>query len=104
VRNTATRAEADLTYAQATVSSADALVVRLRLEIEKLWRALYGARLERKERLIDQLEDVEADAIEDELLAEGSSLSTVVRSFERRRPARKPFSEHFRASASSSRR
>jgi transposase len=94
----ATRAEADLTCAQATASSVDALIARLRLEIEKLRCALYGARSERKERLIDQLEmqleDVEADATVDELLAEGSALSTVVKSFERRRPARKPFPEH----------
>src|ERR1700687_6144666 len=52
----AARAEADLSHAQATASSADALIARLRLEIEKLRRTLYGARSERKERLIDQLE------------------------------------------------
>ena len=91
-------AEADLTHAQPTASSADALIARLRLEIEKLRRTLYGARSERKERLIDQLEmqleDAEADATEDELAAERSTPSTVVKSFERRRPARKPFPEH----------
>jgi transposase len=93
-----TRAEADLTHAQATASSAEALIARLRLEIEKLRRALYGARSERKERLVDQLEmqleDAEADAIEDELAAERSTPSTVVKPFERRRPARKPFPAH----------
>jgi transposase len=91
----AARAEATLSYAQATGSSAEALIARLRLEIEKLRRALYGVRSERKERLLDQLEmqleDVEADAIEDELTAERAASSTVVQSFERRRPARKPF-------------
>ena len=40
----AARAEADLTHAQATASSADALIARLKLEIEKLRRTLYGAR------------------------------------------------------------
>ena len=94
----AARAEATLSYAQATGSSAEALIARLRLEIEKLRRALYGVRSERKERLLDQLEmqleDVEADAIEDELTAERAASSTVVKSFERRRPARKPFPEH----------
>ena len=94
----AARAEATLSYAQATGSSAEALIARLRLEIEKLRRALYGVRSERKERLLDQLEmqleDVEADAIEDELTAERAASSTVVQSFERRRPARKPFPEH----------
>jgi hypothetical protein len=49
----AARAAADLIHAQATASSADALIGRLRLEIEKLRRTLYGARSERKERLID---------------------------------------------------
>ncbi|WP_414644784.1 IS66 family transposase [Bradyrhizobium sp.] len=94
----AARAEADLTHAQATAFSAEALIARLRLEIEKLRRTLYGARSERKERLVDQLEmqleDAETDATEDELAAERSASSTVVESFERKRPARKPFPEH----------
>src|SRR5215471_3275451 len=41
-----------------------------------------------------QLEDAEADATEDELAAERSASSTVVESFEHKRPARKPFPEH----------
>ena len=94
----AMRVEADLTHAHATASSADALIALLRLEIEKLRRTLYGARSERKERLIDQLEmqleDAEANATEDELTAERSTPPTVVKSFERKRPARKPFPEH----------
>jgi transposase len=94
----AARIEADLTHAHATASSADALIVLLRLEIEKLRRTLYGARSERKERLVDQLEmqleEAEADAAEDELAAELPAPSTVVKSFERKRPARKPFPEH----------
>ena len=72
----AARAAADLIHTQATASSADALIARLSLEIEKLRRTLYGARSERRERLIDQLEiqleDAEADATEDELAAERS--------------------------------
>ncbi len=94
----AAQAEADLTHAQATASSAVALIARLTLEIEKLRRTLYGARSEHKARLLDQLEmqleDAEADATEDELEAERTAPSTVVKSFERRRPGRKPFSEH----------
>jgi transposase len=94
----AARAEGDLSHAHATASSAEALIARLRLEIEKLRRTLFGARSERKERLVDQLEmqleDAEADATEDELAAERSTPSTVVKPFERRRPARKPFPEH----------
>jgi transposase len=68
------------------------------LEIEKLRRTLYGVRSERKQRLLDQLEmqleDAEADASEDELAAERSAPSTVVKTFERKRPARKPFPDH----------
>jgi transposase len=94
----ASQAETDLTHAQATASSADALIARLRLEIEKLRRTLYGVRSERKERLLDQLEmqleDAEADATEDELAAERASPSTTVKSFERKRPVKKPFPEH----------
>ena len=94
----AARAEANLTHAQATGSSAEALIARLRLEIEKLRRTLYGVRSERRERLLDQLEmqleDVEADATEDELAAERAASLTVIKSFERRRPGRKPFPQH----------
>ncbi len=96
----AAQAEADLTHAQATASSAVALIARLTLEIEKLRRTLYGARSEHKARLLDQLEmqleDAEADATEDELDAERMAPSTVVKTFERRRPARKPFPERLR--------
>ena len=91
----AARVEAD---AHASATSAEALIARLRLEIEKLRRTLYGVRSERKERLVDQLEmqleDAEADATEDELAAERAAPSTVVKSFERKRPERKPFPEH----------
>ena len=94
----AAQAQADLTHAQATASSADALIALLRLELEKLRRTLYGVRSERKERLLDQLEmqleDAEADASEDELAVERAAASTTVLSFERKRPARKPFPEH----------
>ena len=94
----AAHAEADLTHSRATASSAEALIARLKLEIEKLRRTLYGARSERKERLLDQLEmqleDAEADATEDELESERSSSSTIVKTFERRRPGRKAFPEH----------
>ena len=66
----AAHAEADLTHSRATASSAEALIARLKLEIEKLRRTLYGVRSERKERLLDQLEmqleDAEADATEDD--------------------------------------
>jgi transposase len=59
-------ADAGRAKAQATALAQDAFVLHLKLEIEKLQRALYGSRSERKARLLDQLEiqleDVEADA------------------------------------------
>ena len=67
-------AEAVAARAQAVNSSTDALIAYLKLEIEKLRRALYGSHSERKARLLDQmelqLEDLEASATEDELAAE----------------------------------
>ena len=64
----AAQAEAGLTHAHATASSADALITRLKLEVEKLRRTLYSVRSERKARLLDQLEmqleEAEADATE----------------------------------------
>ena len=92
-------AEALAAHAAAVSSGTEALIARLKLEIEKLRRELYGSRSERKARLLEQmelqLEDLEADAVEDELSAErAASRSQTVRSFERRRPSRKPFPEH----------
>jgi transposase len=91
-------AEAERDRSRGAASSAEAFVAYLRLEIEKLKRTLYGVRSERKQRLLDQLElqleDAEAAATEDELAAERSARSSVVESFERKRPSRKPFPEH----------
>ncbi|WP_143565665.1 IS66 family transposase [Sinorhizobium fredii] len=84
--------------AQAVNSHSDALIARLRLEIEKLKRDIHGSRSERKARLLEQmelqLEELEADAGEDELAAELAARSSAVRAFERKRPSRKPFPEH----------
>ena len=83
---------------RAEVSSAEALITHLRLEIEKLKRDLCGPRNERKERLLDQmelqLEDLEAAAIEDEIAAAKAAATTPVRAFTRNKPARKPFPAH----------
>ncbi|MGX9182190.1 IS66 family transposase [Mesorhizobium sp. BHbdii] len=92
-------AEALAARAAAVSSGTEALIARLKLEIEKLRRELYGIRSERKARLLEQmelqLEELEADATEDELAAEQAALqSQTVRTFERRRPSRKPFPEH----------
>jgi transposase len=90
--------DAELAQARAEASSVEALVVHLRLTIEKLKRDLFGARNERKARLIDQmelqLEELEAAATEDEVAAEKAAVTTQVRAFTRRKPARKPFPAH----------
>ena len=75
------------------------MIARLKLEIEKLRRELYGHRSVGKARLLDQLEmqlkDLEANATEDELAATAAAIqSQTVRSFERKQPSRKPFPEH----------
>ena len=81
------------------MSAAEAQIASLTLMIEKLRRALYGQRSERKERLFDQLElaldDLTADAGEDDLAAEKAAAATTeVKGFVRRKPSRKPFPEH----------
>jgi transposase len=96
------QARADAASARAEASSTEALVMHLRLTIEKLKRDLFGPRSERKARLLDQmelqLEELEAAAAEDELAAEkaaaASGDATSVRAFTRKRPARKPFPAH----------
>jgi transposase len=92
------QARAEAAQARAEASSVEALVVHLRLTIEKLKRDLFGPRNERKARLIDQmeleLEELEAAATEDEVAAEKAAASTQVHAFTRRRPARKPFPAH----------
>jgi transposase len=92
------QAEAERSEAKAAVSANEAFILHLKLEIEKLRRAIYGTRSEHKARLLEQLEmqleDAEADVSEDELAAEKASHSALVKSFERKRPARKPFPEH----------
>ena len=85
--------------AEAKVSSIDALIASLKLQIEKLRRELYGQRSERKARLLDQmeleLEDLEASATEDELKAEMAAAETSdVKAFTRKKPSKKPFPEH----------
>ena len=92
-------AEAVASRARAASASTDALIAHLKLEIEKLRRALYGVRSERKERLLEQmeleLEELETAAAEDELKASKAAAQTQsVRPFERKRPSRKPFPEH----------
>ena len=92
-------ARAEAANAQADLTSSEALIAHLKLAIEKLRRELYGTRSERTARLLDQmelqLEDLEAAATEDELVAENAAGRTqTVKSFERKRPSRKPFPDH----------
>jgi transposase len=92
-------AEAVAARAQAVNSNTEALIAHLKLQIEKLRREIYGSRSERKARLLEQmelqLEDLEASATEDELAAERAvSRTQTVKSFERKRPSKKPFPEH----------
>lgn len=92
-------AEAAADAAQAHLSAIEALISHYKLQIEKLRRQLYGRRSERKARLLEQLElqleDLEATAMEAELAAQAAAAKTrSVGSFQRRRPARKPFPAH----------
>lgn len=94
----AATSKAEAASAKALVSHSEALIARLKLEIDKVRRALYGSRSERKARLLEQmelqLEELEADAGEDELAAEIAVKASAVKAFERKRPSRKPFPEH----------
>jgi transposase len=92
------QARAEVASVRAEAASTEALIMHLRLEIEKLKRDQFGPRNERKERLLDQmelqLEDLEAAAAEDELAAAKAAVTTPVRAFTRRKPARQPFPAH----------
>ncbi|MBV9201786.1 MAG: IS66 family transposase [Alphaproteobacteria bacterium] len=98
-RAEASNARAEASNARAEASSAETLIAHLRLLIEKLKRELFGARNERKARLLDQfelaLEELEAAASEDEMVAaQAAAASTQVRAFTRRKPARQPLPAH----------
>src|SRR5271156_4036962 len=94
----AERARADAAQTEAAVARAEqpdahALIVYLKLQIEKLKREIYGQRSERSARLLDQmelqLEELEASASEDELRAEqAAAKTTVVKAFPRQRSSR----------------
>jgi transposase len=95
----ADKAEARAANAVARESAIEAVIAHLKLQIAKLRREQYGPSAERSRRLLEQmelqLEDLEADASEDDLAAEVAAASTTnVVPFERKRPTRKPFPEH----------
>ena len=92
-------AEAQLANARARESATEALIAHFKLQIAKLKREQYGPSAERTRRLLAQmelqLEDLEADAAEDDLLAETAAAKTTnVTAFERKKPVRKPFPDH----------
>jgi transposase len=96
-------ARAEAAAALAQQSDDQALIAHLKLQIEKLNRDRYGPRSERTARLLDQLEltleELETAATEDELAAEmaaakTTNTTTIVASFTRKRPSRKPFPDH----------
>lgn len=96
----AAQAEAELAVARAKASDDQALIAHQQLHIEKLNRQLYGPRSERMSRLRDQaelqFEELESSATEDEIAAEiAVAKTTAVAAFTRKRPARKPFPEHW---------
>ena len=84
---------------RAKAAGDQALIVHLKLQIEKLKRDRFGQRSERSARLLDQLElqleELESSATEDELAAEVAvARTTSVAAFTRKRPSRQPFPEH----------
>ena len=89
--------ESEPARARTVVSTSEAIIRHLRLEIARLRRDHYGHSSERRAWLIDQmelqLEDLEAAAPEDEVAA-GNTKTTTVAGLERRRPARRPSPEH----------
>src|SRR5260221_4324692 len=92
-------AKAEAANAQADLSSSEALIAHLKLAIEKLRRELYGTRSERKARLLNQmelqLEELEASATEDELVAENAAGRTQTgKTVPPKRPARQPVPGH----------
>ena len=92
----AATAEADLARARAVVSTSEAMIAGLKLEIALLKRDKYGRSAERSAKLLDQLElqlgDLIEDAAEDRVRAEQKT--TKVGAFERRKPVKKAFPEH----------
>ena len=106
-RDAASRLSAEALQLKATASSTEAMIAHLKLMIEKLRRELYGQRSERTVRLIDQmelsLEELEAQATEDEIAAEAASPQTaspLSPALRRRPPCASPSLRTCRASGS----
>lgn len=85
--------------ARARENATAAMIAHLKLQNAKLRREQYGPSAERTERLLAQgeleLEDLEADAAEDERAAEAAAAKTAtIAAFERRKPTKKPLPDH----------
>ncbi|HYY62650.1 MAG TPA: IS66 family transposase, partial [Burkholderiales bacterium] len=85
--------------AEARASGAEAMIAHLKLMIAKLRRERFGPSAERGRQVLDQLElqleELEANAGEDECAAEVTVQDgAIVRSFTRRRPVRAPLPAH----------
>lgn len=92
-------AEAKLANALVRESVTEAVIAHLKLQIAKLRHEQYDASAERTRRLLDpmelQLEDLEADAAEDDLVAEvTAAMTATVTAVECKRAAGKPFPEY----------
>lgn len=93
-------AQAEIDRAKARETSAEAMILHLRLAVEKMRRELYGQRSERGTRLLDQmeleLEELEASVAEDDLAAEkaAGAQGTAPRNPRRRSGPRRPLPEH----------
>ena len=98
----AASAVAEAARATANMSSAEVLIAHQKLVIEKMRRELYGSRSEHSRKLLDQmeleLEELEASASQDEIAAEmaarASGAATIIPTYTRKKPVRKPFPEH----------
>ncbi len=98
-RARAAHLEAEFALARAKNADDAATIAAQNLEIAKLKRQIYGPRSERTARFLDQmelgLEELEADATEDEIAAERAAAKTTnVAPFTRKRPSRQPFPDH----------
>ena len=93
-------AQAEIDRAKARETSAEAMILHLRLTVEKMRREFYGQRSERGARLLDQmeleLEELEASVAEDDLTAETAAEAqrNVPRHPRRRSGSRRPLPEH----------
>ncbi|WP_033923958.1 IS66 family transposase [Sphingomonas sp. 35-24ZXX] len=85
--------------ARARENATAAMIAHLKLQNAKLRREQYGPSAERTERLLAQgeleLEDLEADAAEDEPAAEAAAAKTAtIAAFERRKPTKKSLPDY----------